>query len=257
MFEPFFAQLEAGFKVNVWHDGKIAPGTKWRFEIQKAIDSARIALLLVSQDYLASPFIREVELPSLLDAAKPDGLAIWWLPLSSCMWEDTPIAEYQALIDKPLAAFRGDRQRSKIQEICERVKRELRTKSLPSDVELIQSVLANETCMSQSDRDALPKELLQPIQQRYLSLSAKQKTLLSTIAKLALRTVDGRGPVPLKTIEAKYRKTKRSEMFYRLEQLRLLGFILVNADESGDWYRLSDLCERALGRVLIGPPRTR
>src|SRR5262245_31203039 len=115
LFQPFFTQLEAGFKVNVWHDEKIAIGTKWRPEIKKAIDNARIALLLVSQNYLASKFIMEVELPSLLDAAKPHGLSIWWLPLSSCMWEDTPIAEYQALMDKPLAKYRGDRQRSMIQ----------------------------------------------------------------------------------------------------------------------------------------------
>jgi hypothetical protein len=38
-------------------DKMIIPGDKWRKEIQSAIESAKIAILLISADFLASDFI--------------------------------------------------------------------------------------------------------------------------------------------------------------------------------------------------------
>ena len=84
---------------EIWHDGLIKPGDLWRDEIRTALQRARVALLLVSSDFLASDFIAKHELPALLKAAQHEGATIMWIPLRSSMWEATELATYQAVID--------------------------------------------------------------------------------------------------------------------------------------------------------------
>jgi hypothetical protein len=59
-----------------WDDSKIVPGQNWHREIQAAISRSRVAILVLTADFLASEYITEAELPVLLEAADADGATI-------------------------------------------------------------------------------------------------------------------------------------------------------------------------------------
>src|SRR5579871_6413599 len=83
-------------KIETWDDTKIGVGSLWKREIATALGRAKIAVLLVSRAFLASEFIAENELPPLLEAARSDGLTIFWIAVGFSLYEETEIADYQA-----------------------------------------------------------------------------------------------------------------------------------------------------------------
>lgn len=91
---------------KVWSDKEIAKGEKWQDAIEQALAAAKVAVLLVSAEFLASDFIAEKELPPLLQAAEAKGLKILWVYLSECNYEETEIGRYQAA-HAPLEPLEG------------------------------------------------------------------------------------------------------------------------------------------------------
>jgi hypothetical protein len=116
--------LVRGKKISVWDDTKIRPGEAWREEIKDAIATAKVAVLVVSPDFLASDFIAEHELPSALEAAKEDGLKILWIAARFSMYEETEIARFQAVNDpaRPLAGMSGANRERELIRICKEIK---------------------------------------------------------------------------------------------------------------------------------------
>ena len=128
LFEEFKTMLAPALQtgaVDLWDDTKIRPGAKWKDEIQAAIDSARVVVLLVSQNFLASDFIAKHELPPLLKAAQDEGVTVFWVYFSSCLFEQTEIAAYQAAHDvsRPLDRLGKPQRQAALSEICAKLVR--------------------------------------------------------------------------------------------------------------------------------------
>jgi formylglycine-generating enzyme required for sulfatase activity len=106
--------------LRLWDDSQIPPGAKWRQEIETALAAAKVALLLVSSDFLASEFVTNSELPQLLTAAEEEGLRILWVPVRPSLVRRTPISAYQALGDpgRPLARMDRVEQEEALVEIA-------------------------------------------------------------------------------------------------------------------------------------------
>src|SRR3954454_14345473 len=91
--------------LDCWDDTHIQPGDDWKQEIQNALDTARVAVLLISADFFASDFIDENELPPLLTAAEAKGVRILPVIISASRFARIPnLARFQAVNppDRPL-----------------------------------------------------------------------------------------------------------------------------------------------------------
>ncbi len=113
--KQFLRPLEDQELIRVWDDTEIRAGSDWLGDIRKALESARVAVFLVTQNFLDSPFINEHELPKLIDAANSRGCLIFWIQVSSTTFEDSPLAKFQGVIppNRPLDLM-SDAEQSKV-----------------------------------------------------------------------------------------------------------------------------------------------
>ena len=98
--------------LNVWSDKDIIPGQEWPDEIVESLIRAKVAVLLISVNFLNSEFIREQELPRFLEPARLKQLTILPVLVSDCLWDKTEIGKYQSPINPklPLNALVGHKR---------------------------------------------------------------------------------------------------------------------------------------------------
>ncbi len=89
--------LEREGTIDLWGDTKIAAGVQWKDAIMGALATARVAVLLISADFLASDFIAEHELPTLLDRAQTSGTTIIPVILSPSLFTSTGLSAFQSM----------------------------------------------------------------------------------------------------------------------------------------------------------------
>lgn len=66
-----------GFGFQLWKDTQITTNRRWSEEIKGALAEAKAAICLVSSSFIASEFIRQVDLPALLKARAARGMRIY------------------------------------------------------------------------------------------------------------------------------------------------------------------------------------
>jgi hypothetical protein len=112
----------------IWDDTRLKPGIAWQKEIETALASTRVGILLVSADFLASDFIIGNELPPLLEAAQKDGAVILSLILRPCGFvRNKSLAQFQAVNDPgtPLVQMRSAGREKIFDKVAQEVERAL------------------------------------------------------------------------------------------------------------------------------------
>jgi internalin A len=124
LFQLSLRPLIRANQFSVWDDTKINAGDVWRDEIKQALASAKVAVLLVSMNFLNSDFIAENELPPLLEAAQNEGLKIILVVIGHSLFEETELERYQAVNDpsKPLAGMTAAKREKELVRICKKIK---------------------------------------------------------------------------------------------------------------------------------------
>jgi hypothetical protein len=77
-------------RFDFWWDERIATGEMWDDQIHDEIRRADLALVLVSQAFLNSPYCQEEEIANFLLERRQRGMTIYPVILSPCAWETQP-----------------------------------------------------------------------------------------------------------------------------------------------------------------------
>jgi len=86
--QPFLTSLEWDGLLSCWADTRLKGGDDWEAGIYAALNDATVAVLLISQDFLASEFIRNKELPRILPRAHAGNLKVLSILLSPSSVDD-------------------------------------------------------------------------------------------------------------------------------------------------------------------------
>ncbi|MBP2831935.1 toll/interleukin-1 receptor domain-containing protein [Aquimarina sp. U1-2] len=128
--------LEREYQFTIWEDSKIETGADWRVEINKAINTTKVAILLVSANFISSDFIANEELPALLSAARDEGAHIFPIIVSHCMFHDIEaISKFQAINSpsEPLIIMNEGQRDALYVKVTQEIKRVLSSSTiLPS-----------------------------------------------------------------------------------------------------------------------------
>jgi hypothetical protein len=122
-FQIMLRPLLDADRLEIWDDTKIVSG-RWRDLIDEAMRESSIALFLVSGHFLASEFITRTELPALIRYAHDErGIQILWVLLDDCLWEVSPLADYQGEnANQPLTLLSQGEQSRAIKMTCLRIR---------------------------------------------------------------------------------------------------------------------------------------
>jgi len=136
--------LKAESKIEFWDDSHIVPGSDWLASIRAALDRASVAILLVSTPFMASRFIREEEVPRILEASATKGLTILPLSIGAALVSrlPAPLAKVQFANDpaKPLDELGKTKRGKALVTFAERLSLVLDTGALLNCLQAIDSI---------------------------------------------------------------------------------------------------------------------
>ncbi len=120
MLKPFLAKTG----LNIWSNKSIEAGETIESEIQTALESAKVAVLLVSAEFLADDSTWKRELPYCIEAAHKDELELLWIPVRASAYQDTELVEFRAVHnpERPLNSLSESDKDQALLDIAERIK---------------------------------------------------------------------------------------------------------------------------------------
>jgi TIR domain-containing protein len=95
--ETHLSILQADGVINNWCDHAIPAGKEWQGQIDEHLNSAQIILLLISPDFLASKYCREVEIKRALERHRAGEATVIAILLRDVDWDGSPVSQLQAL----------------------------------------------------------------------------------------------------------------------------------------------------------------
>jgi internalin A len=129
--EPHLKLLQRQRLIATWHDRLIKPGTEWADVIDANLEHAKIILLLVSADFIASDYCWEIEMKRALERHEKGESRVIPVIIRDCKWDTAPFAKLQALPEKGKAVDlwkKKDQAWRSVADGIEKVAAELRKK---------------------------------------------------------------------------------------------------------------------------------
>lgn len=116
--------LERTAGIIRWDDTLLVSGNDWRSRIRDAISAAKVAILLISADFLASEFVQTEELPPLLASAASANATILPVIIGPSRFEQfEALARFQAVNNpsRPVISMNRSQQEQVFADVAARV----------------------------------------------------------------------------------------------------------------------------------------
>lgn len=120
------ASLQAHGELTTWDAQRIAPGDDSAAAAARALRESRVAVLLLSSDFLASPFIQQRELPALLQRRLDEGMPVVPILVRDCPWDSEPtLSQLQIAPQGGRAVIRHRKETGERDQIWSEIARQL------------------------------------------------------------------------------------------------------------------------------------
>jgi hypothetical protein len=101
--EKHISQLKNDGLISTWHDRKISAGKEWEQQIDEHLNAAKVILLLISGDFLASDYCYGVEMKRAMQRHEAGQALVIPVILRPCDWHSAPFAKLEVLPEKAKA----------------------------------------------------------------------------------------------------------------------------------------------------------
>lgn len=127
--------LVRGARVVFWDDTALTSAPRSRAEFEAALGRAKVAVVFVSADFLASDFIAGHDQEELLKKSVGQGMRLLPVALSPSHWGRTFLAEYQFVNDpsRPLGSLKRAQRNEVFAEVAREIRNTFREESEGAD----------------------------------------------------------------------------------------------------------------------------
>ncbi|KPA13385.1 TIR protein [Candidatus Magnetomorum sp. HK-1] len=109
--------------IHSWYDKDIKTGDQWDLKIHTEIEKADMAVCLITENFLKSKYIRDTEIPAILNR-RQESLKIFPILFEECMWNLLDwLKEIQMFPEecKPVKDFSANKQNEQLKEFAGRI----------------------------------------------------------------------------------------------------------------------------------------
>lgn len=123
LVEKHLTPLKRDYHLRIWSDQNLLEGEPWLDRIKRELATAKVGILLISANFMASDFIQSDELPPLLAAARQEGVTLLSVMVGYCHFATSPLSKLQAFNkpDRPLSALTPPQRDKEMARLCARL----------------------------------------------------------------------------------------------------------------------------------------
>ena len=202
----FLRPYTRGEKVNVWSDKQIEPGSNWEAEINNKLNSCRVAILLVSANFLASDYIIENELSVILKRQHNGDLIVYWIAVGYSAYKNTELSKIQSANDpsKPLDDLEKSERDKILVEITEKIANAMNLNAIGNVLKIIDDFVPQQKAFIdnvQVDNRPNNYSILASQEQGKIELRRRDNYIVETISADDLEKLDRNSKILIRTYE--------------------------------------------------------
>jgi hypothetical protein len=131
--EKHLSLLERQGIIKGWHDRRIGPGDEWEGDINEHLNRARLVLLLISSDFIASKYCYDIEMTRALELHSIGITRVIPILLRPVDWNGAPFAKLQFLPENGTPVSQWSQMDDAFRSIAQAIRKVLNPVSPSSD----------------------------------------------------------------------------------------------------------------------------